>query len=155
MTTPHPAISEAREALNRACRVPQQYPSRDDLLTIQAAIDLAESQAAEIERLKADKYVRFTAKMSELETDNAMLEQRLKVGELAYMKSIKAERDRLKSALESAEKVIKPFAEMLNQKHPPEYADGRHAWGFNGKDLMWGDFNRAAQWSSLNALEET
>lgn len=33
------------------------------------------------------------------------------------------------------------------RERPTGYADDRHAWGFNGAYLLWGDFRRAAQWA--------
>lgn len=112
--TPTNPISEAREAYqfildNAEYRVDGGMSAE---MAISRALDYAETQAAEIERLKKDQYVRFTDTMNKLELDNAMMAQRLKAGELEYMRSKEAEITTLKAKLAKAEEVIAPFEKI-------------------------------------------
>ncbi len=51
----------------------------------------------------------------------------------------------------AVEKALEPFERMWAEHGDFPPTDDRHAWGFNGADLYWGDFRRAAE--ALAALK--
>lgn len=53
--------------------------------------------------------------------------------------------DALLTALDQAAEALEPFGAVMREHYedlPPD--PSRHAWGFNGADLYWCDFIRAA-----------
>lgn len=64
---------------------------------------------------------------------------------LAIMNAVRAE-ERARAV-----EVVKPFAAIFAE-HREDLApeDSRHAWGFNGGDLYWRDFRRAAAYVTDN-----